>query len=122
MPYQLYLQNVPCVPFCVQYLYYLNSAGGTGGSLNRVKTSGGKIKHLATVPLSDDEFAYAVLEAVKEIPAGKVASYGMIADLTGYPENSRLSSCSRLGSEELRRRFVRFNRPYNRAGRWSGDS
>ncbi len=38
----------------------------------------------------DDEFAYAVLEAVKEIPAGKVASYGMIADLTGYPENSRL--------------------------------
>ena len=42
-----------------------------------------------TAALTDD-FAYAVLSAVAEIPAGKVATYGQIARLIGYPKNARL--------------------------------
>lgn len=42
-----------------------------------------------TAALNDD-FAYAVLSAVAEIPAGKVATYGQIARLIGYPKNARL--------------------------------
>ncbi len=42
-----------------------------------------------TAALNDD-FAYAVLSAVTEIPAGKVATYGQIARLIGYPKNARL--------------------------------
>lgn len=42
-----------------------------------------------TATLNDD-FAYAVLSAVAEIPAGKVATYGQIARLIGYPKNARL--------------------------------
>ena len=38
----------------------------------------------------NDDFAYAVLSAVTEIPAGKVATYGQIARLIGYPKNARL--------------------------------
>lgn len=38
----------------------------------------------------NDDFAYAVLSAVAEIPAGKVATYGQIARLIGYPKNARL--------------------------------
>ena len=38
----------------------------------------------------NDAFAYAVLSAVAEIPAGKVATYGQIARLIGYPKNARL--------------------------------
>jgi len=41
-----------------------------------------------TAALNDD-FAYAVLSAVAEIPAGKVATYGQIARLIGYPKNAR---------------------------------
>ena len=37
-----------------------------------------------------DEIAYAVLCAVAEIPAGRVATYGQIADLIGRPRNARL--------------------------------
>ena len=42
-----------------------------------------------TAELNDD-FAYAVLSAVAEIPEGKVATYGQIARLIGYPKNARL--------------------------------
>lgn len=42
-----------------------------------------------TTALNDD-FAYAVLSAVAEIPEGKVATYGQIARLIGYPKNARL--------------------------------
>lgn len=38
----------------------------------------------------NDDFAYAVLSAVEEIPEGKVATYGQIARLIGYPKNARL--------------------------------
>ena len=38
----------------------------------------------------NDDFAYAVLSAVTEIPVGKVATYGQIARLIGYPKNARL--------------------------------
>lgn len=38
----------------------------------------------------DEEFAFLVLSIVSEIPKGKVATYGQIADLAGYPRNSRL--------------------------------
>ena len=37
----------------------------------------------------NDDFAYAVLSAVAEIPEGKVATYGQIARLIGYPKNAR---------------------------------
>ena len=42
-----------------------------------------------TAALNDD-FAYAVLSAVTEIPEGKAATYGQIARLIGYPKNARL--------------------------------
>ena len=38
----------------------------------------------------NDDFAYAVLSAVTEIPEGKVATYGQIARLIGYPKNAHL--------------------------------
>ena len=38
----------------------------------------------------DERIAYEILEAVKEIPAGKVASYGQIAALIGKEKNARL--------------------------------
>jgi len=37
----------------------------------------------------DDEFSYLILAIVAEIPIGKVASYGQIARLAGYPKNAR---------------------------------
>lgn len=37
----------------------------------------------------DDEFAFLVLSIVSEVPKGKVASYGQIAKLAGYPKNAR---------------------------------
>ena len=37
-----------------------------------------------------DDFAYAVLSAVAEIPEGRVATYGQLARLIGYPKNARL--------------------------------
>lgn len=39
--------------------------------------------------LSED-LAYAVLEAVREIPAGRVASYGQVARMIGREKNARL--------------------------------
>ena len=42
-----------------------------------------------TATLNDD-FAYAVLSAVAEIPEGCVATYGQLARLIGYPKNARL--------------------------------
>ena len=41
-----------------------------------------------TAALNDD-FAYAVLSAVAEIPEGRVATYGQLARLIGYPKNAR---------------------------------
>lgn len=38
----------------------------------------------------DEEFAFLVLSVVSEIPAGTVATYGQVAELTGYPRNARL--------------------------------
>lgn len=38
----------------------------------------------------NEEFAFLVLSIVSEIPRGKVATYGQVADLAGYPRNSRL--------------------------------
>lgn len=40
--------------------------------------------------MMNDDFAYLVLAIVEEIPYGKVSSYGAIADMAGYPRNSRL--------------------------------
>ena len=42
-----------------------------------------------TAALNDD-FAYAVLSAVAESPEGRVATYGQLARLIGYPKNARL--------------------------------
>jgi len=38
----------------------------------------------------DEDFLYEVLEAVAEIPSGKVATYGQIATLIGKEKNARL--------------------------------
>ena len=38
----------------------------------------------------DENFAYLVLAIVEEIPKGKVVTYGKLADMAGYPRNSRL--------------------------------
>lgn len=40
--------------------------------------------------LNKKEFANKVYAIVNEIPRGKVATYGMIALLTGYPQCSRM--------------------------------
>lgn len=40
--------------------------------------------------VTDELLIYEILEAVAEIPAGKVASYGQIARLIGRDKNSRL--------------------------------
>jgi methylated-DNA-protein-cysteine methyltransferase-like protein len=37
----------------------------------------------------DEAFIFQVLEVVKEIPEGKVATYGQIARLIGSPKNPR---------------------------------
>lgn len=37
-----------------------------------------------------EDLIYEILSAVEEIPAGKVASYGQIAKLTGREKNARL--------------------------------
>ncbi len=37
-----------------------------------------------------EDFAYQVLSVVEEIPEGKVASYGQIAQLIGREKNARL--------------------------------
>lgn len=39
---------------------------------------------------TDEKMIYEILEAVGEIPLGKVASYGQIARLTGHDKNARL--------------------------------
>lgn len=38
----------------------------------------------------DENFAFLILLIVAEIPSGKVATYGQIAELAGYPKNARL--------------------------------
>ena len=45
---------------------------------------------MSEIAALNDDFAYAVLSAVAEIPEGKVATYGQIARLIGYPKNARL--------------------------------
>lgn len=42
------------------------------------------------IMILDENFAYLVLAIVAEIPYGKVATYGLVAKLAGYPRNSRL--------------------------------
>lgn len=37
-----------------------------------------------------EEFIFLVLSIVEEIPEGKVATYGQIANLAGKPKNARL--------------------------------
>lgn len=37
-----------------------------------------------------EELSYLVLEIVKEIPKGKVASYKQLAIMAGYPKNARM--------------------------------
>ena len=37
-----------------------------------------------------DEFIYLILEIILEIPEGKVATYGQVAKIAGYPKNARL--------------------------------
>lgn len=46
--------------------------------------------------LIDEGFAWLILEIVREIPCGKVATYGQIAKLAGHPRHSRLSDMSSL--------------------------
>jgi len=38
----------------------------------------------------NEDFVYQVLEAISEIPRGKVATYGQIANLIGKEKNARL--------------------------------
>lgn len=38
----------------------------------------------------DERLVYEILETVGEIPEGKVATYGQIAELIGRPRNARL--------------------------------
>ncbi len=38
----------------------------------------------------DNSLIYEILSVVEEIPQGKVASYGKIAELIGRPKNARL--------------------------------
>lgn len=38
----------------------------------------------------DDRLIYEILSVVEEIPEGKVASYGQIANLIGREKNARL--------------------------------
>jgi len=38
----------------------------------------------------DEDFLFQVLEAISEIPVGKVATYGQIASLIGKEKNARL--------------------------------
>ena len=38
----------------------------------------------------EDRLVYEILETVGEIPAGRAATYGQIAALTGRPRNARL--------------------------------
>ena len=40
----------------------------------------------------DDRLIYEVLEVVGEIPSGKVATYGQIANLIGDRKSTRLNS------------------------------
>lgn len=42
------------------------------------------------MPRLDEDFVFEVLEAVAEIPRGKVATYGQIAALMGRERNARL--------------------------------
>jgi len=51
----------------------------------------------------DESFIYLVLSIVEEIPKGKVLTYGKLAEMAGYPKNSRhvgkvLSNSSYYGS------------------------
>lgn len=43
----------------------------------------------STEPISEQEFAQKIYSIVAQIPSGKVASYGQLAMLAGYPQYSR---------------------------------
>ena len=63
----------------------------------------------------DDDVVYEILSAVEEIPYGRVATYGQIAELIGRKKNARLVgkilSCAELYGEYPCHRVV------NAAGR-----
>lgn len=64
---------------------------------------------------ADERLAYAVLSAVEEIPAGRVASYGQIARLIGRERNARL--VGRILSDAERYGDYPCHRVVNHAGR-----
>ena len=63
----------------------------------------------------DDDLVYEILNAVSEIPEGRVASYGQIARLIGRDKNSRLVG-KVLSMAELYGDFP-FHRVVNHSGR-----
>ncbi len=40
--------------------------------------------------MHNEEFIFLILSIVNEIPHGKVASYGQIAKMAGYPKHARM--------------------------------
>lgn len=63
----------------------------------------------------DDDLIYEILAVVNEIPKGKVATYGQIADLIDRPKNARLVG-KVLSMAEFYGRFP-CHRVVNHAGR-----
>lgn len=63
----------------------------------------------------DESLVYLILAIVDEIPAGKVASYGQIARLAGYPKHARMVG-SVLKRSEFYGRFP-CHRVVNSSGR-----
>ena len=63
----------------------------------------------------DDDLIYEILAVVNEIPKGKVATYGQIADLINRPKNARLVG-KVLSMAEFYGRFP-CHRVVNHAGR-----
>ena len=63
----------------------------------------------------DDELIYEILAVVNEIPKGKVATYGQIAELIDRPKNARLVG-KVLSMAEFYGRFP-CHRVVNHAGR-----
>lgn len=64
---------------------------------------------------TDDELVYEILYAVDEIPYGRVATYGQIAELIGRAKNARLVG-KILGCSELYGNYP-CHRVVNSAGR-----
>lgn len=65
------------------------------------------------------EFEKHVYEIVKSIPRGRVATYGQIACLTGFPERSRM--VGRAMSKAPEKLCIPCHRVVNHAGRTAPD-